>query len=214
LLGGLVLDRDDHITAGLQFTAAWHETYAYSATRIGPEVFRWLRATCATFTYDDEPSEYGNCSSSLRKRDIVKPQPTKVGSKEQAFRPGQRWLDLGPDNEPTTTLTQPSGAAITPTSCVIPDSFSEQAELYASSGYFVDISPYNLRPEVMESYYYAYRITGDTMYQDRAWDAFVAINTTSHTSARFSAFTGVNEPDGSAEYLDRQESFLFTELMK
>ena len=68
-------------------------------------------------------------------------------------------------------------------------------------------------PIVIESYYYAYRATGDTKYQDWAWDAFLAINSSCRTDSGFSSFADVNTP-GGGDKLDLQESFFFAEVMK
>ncbi|KAJ8124508.1 hypothetical protein O1611_g9131 [Lasiodiplodia mahajangana] len=65
----------------------------------------------------------------------------------------------------------------------------------------------------MESYYYAYRATGDTKYQDWAWDAFLNINKTCSAGVGFSAVTDVNAPNGGSFY-DSQESFWFAEVLK
>ena len=46
------------------------------------------------------------------------------------------------------------------TSTIMPD----QADFYDSSGYYITNPSYNLRPEVLESFYYAYRITGELRY--------------------------------------------------
>ncbi|EFW20805.1 maturation of Asn-linked oligosaccharides protein [Coccidioides posadasii str. Silveira] len=88
-----------------------------------------------------------------------------------------------------------------------------QAEFYKEAGFYITTSYYNLRPEVIESIYYAYRMTKDPKYQEWAWDAFVAINATTRTSTGFTAIGDVNTPDGGRKY-DNQESFLFAEVMK
>ena len=46
------------------------------------------------------------------------------------------------------------------TSTIMPD----QADFYDSSGYYITNPSYNLRPEVLESFYYAYRITGELRF--------------------------------------------------
>lgn len=87
LLGGSVLNRTDLIEYGLNLTAAWHHTYASTATHIGPDSFSW--------------------------------NDSAVPDDQQAF--------------------------------------------YNETGFY-SLSPnYILRPEVIESYYYAWRITGDEM---------------------------------------------------
>ncbi|KAI0540290.1 glycoside hydrolase family 47 protein [Xylaria digitata] len=90
---------------------------------------------------------------------------------------------------------------------------SNQASFYENNGYWITSSAYVLRPEVIESYYYAYRATGDTKYQDWAWDAFLNINKTCSAGVGFSAVTNVNAPNGGSFY-DSQESFWFAEVLK
>ena len=88
-----------------------------------------------------------------------------------------------------------------------------QAAFYEKSGFWIENGQYITRPEVVESYYYAYRITGNQTYQDWAWDAFLAINSTTRTSTGFSSISDVNAPGGGTK-LDNQESFLFAEVLK
>lgn len=90
---------------------------------------------------------------------------------------------------------------------------SDQADFFAASGYWIDSSAYIQRPEVIESYYYAYRATGDTKYQDWAWDAFLAINETCSTGAGFSGITDVNAAAGGS-FDDQQQTFWFAEVLK
>ena len=90
---------------------------------------------------------------------------------------------------------------------------ANQTDFYNEHGFWIEDSFYDLRPEVIESYYYAYRLTGDSKYQDWAWDAFVAINATARTPSGYSSFNDVNTP-GGGEKDDNQESFLFAEVMK
>ncbi|KAI0553087.1 glycoside hydrolase family 47 protein [Xylaria curta] len=90
---------------------------------------------------------------------------------------------------------------------------SDQSAFYKKAGYWISSSAYILRPEVIESYYYAYRATGDTKYQDWAWDAFLNINKTCSAGVGFSAVTNVNAPNGGSFY-DSQESFWFAEVLK
>ncbi|KAK5119655.1 hypothetical protein LTR85_007484 [Meristemomyces frigidus] len=75
-----------------------------------------------------------------------------------------------------------------------------------------DVS-FKLRPEVLETWYYAYRATRDPKYQEWAWSAFQAINKVCKTETGFSAISNVNAVDGG-EKLDRQESFVFAEVLK
>ncbi|PGH06195.1 hypothetical protein AJ79_06583 [Helicocarpus griseus UAMH5409] len=92
----------------------------------------------------------------------------------------------------------------------VPDN---QRSFYDQNGFFITSSNYNLRPEVIESYYHAWRITGDTMYQDWVWEAFVAVRNICRTDSAFTAIDDVNAPDGGRKQ-DFQESFLFAEVLK
>ena len=102
-----------------------------------------------------------------------------------------------------------------------PESFSweekkvpaEQKDFYERAGFYITTGSYILRPEVMESFYYAYRVTGDQQYRDWVWDAFVAINATCRTETGFAGISNVNEQNGGKKQ-DNQESFLFAEVMK
>ncbi|KAH6652245.1 glycoside hydrolase family 47 protein [Truncatella angustata] len=94
-----------------------------------------------------------------------------------------------------------------------PEPPSDQLSFYSASGFWITGRDYQLRPEAIESWYYAYRATGDTMYQDWAWDAFKAINTTCFSGAGLTAISDVNAIDGGS-FLDSQESFVFAEVLK
>ena len=43
---------------------------------------------------------------------------------------------------------------------------ANQSEFYERAGFYITSGYYVLRPEVLESFYYAYRATGDRKYQD------------------------------------------------
>ncbi|KAL2266226.1 hypothetical protein VTJ83DRAFT_5578 [Remersonia thermophila] len=89
----------------------------------------------------------------------------------------------------------------------------EQAAFYNTSGFWILDGRYALRPEVIESYYHAYRATGDKKYQGWAWEAFLRINATCRVGSGFSAIRDVNRPDGGG-FSDFQESFWFAEVLK
>ena len=137
LLGGQALGRRDYVDFGLRLVDGCRETYAATATGIGPEGFGW------------------------------------------------------------------DGSSV-------PD---DQRRFYDEHGFYITNSFYDLRPEVVESYYYAYRITGNRKYQDWAWDAFLAINRTCRVGKGFSSVTNVNVK-GGGNFANEQESFLFAEVLK
>lgn len=90
---------------------------------------------------------------------------------------------------------------------------SGQEAFFNTSGFYIENPTYILRPEVIESFYYAYRATKNTKYQDWAWDAFVAINATTRVGSGYSSINDVNVKGGDG-FTDFQESFWFAEVLK
>lgn len=72
---------------------------------------------------------------------------------------------------------------------------------------------FNLRPEVLETWYYAYRATGNEKYREWAWSTFKAIEKFCKTDSGFSSISDVTMVDGGVK-LDKQESFVFAEVFK
>ncbi|CRG89284.1 mannosyl-oligosaccharide alpha-1,2-mannosidase [Talaromyces islandicus] len=90
---------------------------------------------------------------------------------------------------------------------------ASQSDFYEKNGFYITTSTYVLRPEVVESFYYAWRITGDEKYRDWVWDAYLAVNSTCFSGSGYSGLSNVNAPHGGS--LDNlQESFLFAEVLK
>lgn len=143
ILGGLTLNEPSYIDFGLELVAGCRDTYAQTATGIGPETFQWLG-------------------------------------------------EFSPPN-----ATVPAGN----------ESFYERA------GFYITGSSYITRPEVIESYYYAYRATGDTKYQEWAWEAYLAINSTCRVGSGYSSINDVNQVGGGG-FQNFQESFWFAEVLK
>lgn len=83
---------------------------------------------------------------------------------------------------------------------------------YAQNGFDYDAKSYVLRPEVLESVFYAYRVTGDKKWQDAAWAAFQSIKKYCKAPLSFAAINDVS--DVNTSQLDDSESFLFAELFK
>lgn len=90
---------------------------------------------------------------------------------------------------------------------------TDQQSFYQDAGFYISSGVYILRPEVIESFYYAYRITGQQQYRDWVWDAFVAINATCRTDSGFAGIKNVNTANGGSK-MDNQESFIFAEVLK
>ncbi|KAF1925525.1 glycoside hydrolase family 47 protein [Didymella exigua CBS 183.55] len=90
---------------------------------------------------------------------------------------------------------------------------ADQMAFFARNGFYILSPGYQLRPEVIESYYYAYRATGDAKYREWAWEAFVAINATTRVGSGYSTINDVNVPGGGG-FADMMESFWFAEVLK
>ncbi|UPX12946.1 Mannosyl-oligosaccharide 1,2-alpha-mannosidase [Ascochyta rabiei] len=88
-----------------------------------------------------------------------------------------------------------------------------QRSFFIQNGFYILSPGYQLRPEVIESYYYAYRATGDKKYQEWAWDAFVAINATTRVGSGYSTIRDVTAARGGG-FEDMMESFWFAEVLK
>ncbi|KAK9454488.1 glycoside hydrolase [Dipodascopsis uninucleata] len=84
----------------------------------------------------------------------------------------------------------------------------------ARYGYWISNARYPLRPEVIEGYFYAYRITGDEKYRGWAWAAFQSLK--QHCKSRFGygEVEDVSLPRGSRENVDNSESFFLAETLK
>lgn len=83
---------------------------------------------------------------------------------------------------------------------------------YEQHGFNYRTVDYVLRPEVMESLFYAYRATGDVKWQNLAWDAFHHIVKYCKAPAALAGIMAVNST--STEQYDDSESFLYAELYK
>ncbi|KAJ5976138.1 mannosyl-oligosaccharide alpha-1-2-mannosidase 1B [Penicillium waksmanii] len=95
-------------------------------------------------------------------------------------------------------------------------SYNKNATLrsYAAKyGYFIEDPSYRSYPEPLESIWYAYRITGDTRWQDYNWEIFQALNTTRSKSVPYAEITDVNAPYGG-DLVNYVSSFYFAEVLK
>ncbi|VUC23181.1 unnamed protein product [Clonostachys rosea] len=109
---------------------------------------------------------------------------------------GFRWTDSKLPVDGTINTNPPAG----------------QEEAYAEAGFWATSKYYILRPETTESLYYAYRVTGDTKYQDLAWEGFQAITAATRTGSGFAGLNDVTVTNGG--FIDKMESFFLTETLK
>jgi mannosyl-oligosaccharide alpha-1,2-mannosidase len=89
-----------------------------------------------------------------------------------------------------------------------------ESTLEPGSSPFRDVGDgrYVLRPEAIESIFYMYRITGESKYQDIAWEMFQAISTHTRTEFGNAAISDVMETP--VERYDSMESFWLAETLK
>ncbi|KAF4438216.1 class I alpha-mannosidase 1B [Fusarium acutatum] len=87
---------------------------------------------------------------------------------------------------------------------------------YEKSGYYHTNAEYILRPETIESLYYAYRATGDRKYQDWAWEAFESLNRMCKVEGGYTGLKSVmkTKDDKTRKFVDKMESFWLAETLK
>ncbi len=85
---------------------------------------------------------------------------------------------------------------------------------YKQHGFDFEVTQYILRPEVMESVFYAYRTTGDAKWQEIAWNAWTSIykHCLVQRNGALAALANVNATRPTQ--LDDSESFLYAETFK
>ncbi|KAI9326233.1 glycoside hydrolase [Zopfochytrium polystomum] len=70
---------------------------------------------------------------------------------------------------------------------------------------------YSLRPEIVESVFYLWRITGDVVWREVGWKLAQKLNTRCRNAVGFHVLNDVYDP---ASAFDRQESFFLAETLK
>ncbi|OBZ67537.1 Mannosyl-oligosaccharide alpha-1,2-mannosidase 1B [Grifola frondosa] len=145
LLGGKLLNNDTIVNFALAANQACWNTYASTATGIGPEAFGYFSSD-GTFT---------------------------------GTNPSRRDIDF-----------------------------------YNKHGFFIlpGDTFYDMRPEVLESNFYAWRVTGDTKYYQRAVSATNSFKTFLKAPAAYSPINNVNSPNSG--FMGHMESFWFAEVLK
>ncbi|KAI0643933.1 seven-hairpin glycosidase [Trametes meyenii] len=145
IMGGKLLNNDTIVDIGLDLNEGCWNTYASTATGIGPETFAYISSD-GNFTGGGTPS-----------------------ASELAF--------------------------------------------YNAHGFYITNGNYLMRPEVLESNFYAWRATGDTKFFDRAADATASLAEFLKTPT--GAFAPLDNVDStSSGFMDDQESFWFAEVLK
>ncbi|KAH9165122.1 seven-hairpin glycosidase [Lactarius sanguifluus] len=89
---------------------------------------------------------------------------------------------------------------------------AEQLAFYNRHGFYITDPFYVQRPEVLESNFYAWRVTGNHMYLQRARSAIASFNRVLSTQPGFAGIYDVNDP--TTPRVDETESFWFAEVLK
>jgi len=92
------------------------------------------------------------------------------------------------------------------------DPSSDQLAFYQKRGYYITDPFYVQRSEVLESNFYAWRVTGNQTYLERARSAIKSFNRYLSTSTGFAEIYDVN--DRATPRVDETESFWFAEVLK
>ncbi|EKG12128.1 Glycoside hydrolase family 47 [Macrophomina phaseolina MS6] len=90
---------------------------------------------------------------------------------------------------------------------------ANQTAFYRRAGFWIQDGNYGLGPEALESFYYAYRATGDKKYQDYIWAAVQNLRTFTRVGGGYSILNDVNAPAGGG-FGNYQPSFFLAETLK
>ncbi|KAK7223241.1 hypothetical protein V2G26_011244 [Clonostachys chloroleuca] len=88
------------------------------------------------------------------------------------------------------------------------------ANFYEDSGYWPTNAEYILRPETIESIYYAYRATGNRKWQQMAWEAWGALDKITWVEGGHSGLHNVMLSPEDGKRVDKMESFWLAETLK
>jgi mannosyl-oligosaccharide alpha-1,2-mannosidase len=94
--------------------------------------------------------------------------------------------------------------------------FANQTDFYEKSGWFIDDNTafgQGLTPEAVESWYYAYQVTGNQYWRDVAWAYTLAQNRTERVGSGFSSLLNVLEEEGGG-WSNTMQSFFLAEVLK
>ncbi|KAJ1974181.1 hypothetical protein H4R34_004811 [Dimargaris verticillata] len=95
------------------------------------------------------------------------------------------------------------------------DVFPERAETLKTRGFVATSVEHILRPEIVESLFILYRITGNRRYQEHGWEIFQSLEKYAKTPVAYSALRNVDSiEDISGNWSNSMESFFLAETMK
>ena len=89
---------------------------------------------------------------------------------------------------------------------------AQQIQFYNDHGYYITDSQYIMRPEVLESNFYAWRATGDTKYLDNAAKAIQSFQKYLPATVAYAGINDVN--NATSTKINDMENFWFGEVLK
>lgn len=214
-LGGKVFNRPEDIEMASKLTEGC--VWAYNATRSGvmPESFNVRRCPTRLSTETEDPVchfDFETVATEFKVREDLLAQDMKLTG-EMA----------------DTERLSPSTSAFHPTEDLVEDGEGGYrwpvGRAYDMPRSFTRMdSRYLLLPEALESVFYMYRVTGDSVWQDRGWTMFSNIlqltqvvrdDNDSDEVSGFSAVGDVTDNTGTPNnLLDEAESFWMAETLK
>jgi mannosyl-oligosaccharide alpha-1,2-mannosidase len=140
-----------------------------------------------------------------------------VGTHMQARRTFHFYLLHGGayDSPPTSTGIGPEVFAFTSSDGLYTGGSAptaDQLTFNSLHGFYITASDYILRPEVLESNFYAWRVTGNPKYLDRAVSAVKSFNQYLSVNGAFAGLDDVNSKTSTR--INTMESFWFGEVLK
>lgn len=90
-----------------------------------------------------------------------------------------------------------------------------QDDFYSQHGFYITAPDYILRPEVLESNFYAWRVTGESKYLDRAAQAVTSFQ--KYLKVDSGGYAGITDVTNNSEGRGRDDdtqSFWFAEVLK
>lgn len=94
--------------------------------------------------------------------------------------------------------------------------YANQTSLYEKAGWYIPDGLWlnGQAPEAVESWYYAYQVTGDQYWRDVAWAYTLAQNATERVGSGFSSIDNVLLPDGGGTSENFMASYMLAEVLK
>ena len=172
---------------GIAILEGCRHVYTSTPTGIGPEKWSWVPAKSHAPERQGYPAKWVLASAADTDHSTMHTKP----SVDEERRSNASQIAFGPQS-------------------------AEQIEQAAKLGFYVVDPSFHLRPEYVESLFYAYRITGEQRYRDWAWEAFEAMERYCKTEFGYAALKDVMTESGSEDWdlLDEQESFWSAETLK